>query len=201
MLISKIVSPTYVDGPGQRTAVFLQGCSIRCQGCQNMHLWQAGGGVNVAVADLAEKLVAIGLPITITGGEPFDQAGELAQLLRLLCAAHPQPHVIVYSGYTFEQLAERGGDVAHALRRADVLVDGPYIAKQDAPGMQYRGSANQRAIDLPATLAQGTVVTLDWNTPEIIITFDGGLLGATPVMTEFQDLGIVADARRCGQTK
>jgi anaerobic ribonucleoside-triphosphate reductase activating protein len=200
MQVAKIINRTHVDGPGRRTALFLQGCSIRCPGCQNAHLWPAGGGRAVPVPHLAACLIATGLPLTISGGEPFDQAEDLARLLRLLRAA--ERHVIIYTGYTFEQLSGRDEPAVHeALGLADVLVDGPYVADLDHARLQYRGSANQRAIDLPATLQGGRVVTLGWDTPEIVITETGNVLGAESVLEDFSELGPAGDARRCGQTE
>ena len=197
--IASLVHPTQVDGPGTRAALFFQGCSIHCQGCQNKHLWPVDEGQVVQVSDVASQLVDTGLPVTITGGEPFDQAEGLAALLRLLRAA--DRHVIVYSGYTWEQLSEKAAPVQEALRLADVLVDGPYIPKLDHPGMQYRGSSNQRPIDLQATWQSGGIVTLDWDTPEVIITPDGDLLGAAGIITRFTDLGDPQSTRRCGETE
>lgn len=201
MRVAQIIQDTYVDGPGQRVALFTQDCSVRCRGCQNAHLWLADGGEALPVANLAERLLSTGLPVTITGGEPTDQADALAQLLRLLCAADPDLHIILYSGRIFEQLLERAEPaILEALNLADVLVDGPYIVDLDHPGLQYRGSANQRVIGLPETLRAGKVITLDWDTPEIIVTAEGDLLGTVAVAAQFQDLGIVADTRRCGET-
>lgn len=201
MRVAQIIQDTYVDGPGQRVALFTQGCSVHCRGCQNAHLWPTDGGEALPVAHLAERLLSTGLPVTITGGEPTDQADALAQLLRLLCAASPDLHIILYSGRTFEQLLERAEPaILEALNLADVLVDGPYIADLDHPGLQYRGSANQRVIDLPETLRAGKVITLDWDTPELIVAETGDLLGAAAVAAQFQDLGTVADTRRCGET-
>ena len=197
--IASLVCPTLVDGPGTRAALFFQGCSIHCQGCQNKHLWPVDEGQVVQVSDLARQLVDTGLPLTITGGEPFDQAEGLTALLRLLRAA--DRHVIVYSGYTWEQLSEKAAPVQEALRLADVLVDGPYVPKLDHPGMQYRGSSNQRPIDLQATWQTGDIVTLDWDTPELIITSDGDLLGAAGIITQFTDLGNTESTRRCGETE
>jgi hypothetical protein len=90
--------------------------------------------------------------------------------------------------------------VGEVLDLAHVLVDGPYVAALDHPGMQYRGSANQRAIDLRAMAQTGQVMTLDWDTPEIIITPGGDVLGAAPVIAQLAGLGTVGAARRCGET-
>jgi len=196
--VAQIIQQTHVDGPGRRAALFLQGCSIRCRGCQNRHLWPADGGQAVPVSDLASRLIATGLPLTVSGGEPFDQAEALARLLRLLRAAGR--HVVVYSGHTFEHLRENPA-TREALGLADVLVDGPYVADLDHAQLQYRGSANQRVIDLPTTLQSGAVVTLDWDTPELILTSSGDILGAESVVEKFLELGPAGDARRCGQTE
>jgi len=79
--------PTRVDGPGTRAALFFQGCSIHCRGCQNKHLWPVDEGQVVQVSNVASQLLDTGLPLTITGGEPFDQAEGLANLLRAVRAA------------------------------------------------------------------------------------------------------------------
>ena len=201
MRVAQIIQDTYVDGPGKRVALFTQGCSVRCRGCQNAHLWPADGGEALPVDGLVEQLLSTGLPVTITGGEPTDQAGALAQLLRLLRTTSPDLHVVLYSGRTFEQLLERAEPaILEALNLADVLVDGPYVASLDHSGLQYRGSTNQRVIALPETLQAGKVIALYWDTPEIIVTAEGDLLGAAAVAAQFQDLGTVADTRRCGET-
>jgi anaerobic ribonucleoside-triphosphate reductase activating protein len=202
MRIHRIISPTFVDGPGERAALFLQGCLIGCTACQNQHLWPIDGGQEVPLGALVEQLLATGLPITLTGGEPFQQPIELAQLVTQLKAA--SRHVIVYSGYTFEELIARAQiepAIEQVLQQADVLVDGPYVVELDNAFMQYRGSANQRPIDLPATFASGQVVTLDWDTPEIVVTRDGSLLAPIGLAAQFTDLGTAETTRRCGQTK
>lgn len=207
MRFASIVSPSYVDGPGRRAALFVQGCSIRCEGCQNSHLWPASGGLQSSPLPLAQVLVETDLPLTVTGGEPFDQAADLYTLLLHVRRLDLHRHVILYSGHTFRELVMTGrSEVLAALAMADVLVDGPYLREQDDTGMQYRGSRNQRVIDLRATLKRpaGQVLTrgpvlLDWDTPELILTDDGDLLGATPVVAEFGEIGAMAATRRCGE--
>ncbi len=202
--INRIVVDSYVDGPGRRVVVFFQGCSIGCPGCQNRALWPLAGGEVVTVADLASRLLAEcdragHRNVTISGGEPFEQPAALAELVRRLKAAGA--HLIVYTGNVYEVLA-RNPAAADALAHIDILVDGPYIVKQDSPDMQYRGSRNQRPIDLGATRREGKVVTLDWDTLEITITHDGRLLATGPMagMLAGWGLGETGPARRCGQT-
>ncbi len=218
--INRIVPDSYVDGPGRRVAVFFQGCSIGCRGCQNRALWPGAGGEVVAVADLADRLLAEcdragHRNITISGGEPFDQPAALAALTRLLKSAGA--HLIVHTGNVYEELALRrhpstsSGSIsgqtqnpatAEALADIDILVDGPYIIGQDSPNMQYRGSRNQRPLDLAATRREGRLVTLDWDRPELIITHDGRVLASGPLAEVLAGwgLGETGPARRCGQT-
>lgn len=207
--IADIVAPTYVDGPGKRAALFLQGCSIRCLGCQNPHLWPAAGGDLARPEAVAQALADTGLPVTITGGEPFDQVAGLYRLLAHLRHLAPDVHIIVYTGRTWEELLTRGRNrwsILAVLALTDVLVDGPYVRELDDAGMQYRGSRNQRPIDVWATIEQplsetfgrGPVV-LDWDTEELVITAEGDVLGASPLVERFAVLGVERSARRCGE--
>ena len=204
---SNIISPTYVDGPGRRAALFVQGCSIRCKACQNRDLWPARGGYLSNPKQVAKILAHTDLSITISGGEPFDQAEALALLLHWLRWYAPDRHVIVYTGYELETLVQSHRcPVLNALALIDVLVDGPYIAELDHDRMQYRGSSNQRAIDMRATvqmplsdlLKEGPIL-IDWDTPEMIITEDGDLLGAVGLIESFPLAGEVCETRRCGE--
>jgi len=205
----RIISPTYVDGPGRRAAIFLQGCPIHCPGCQNRHLWDPDAGNTATVEQIANVLLATGLPVTISGGEPFYQVGgalggALADLVSRLKAAGR--HVVIYTGYMLEDLLDAADvvpGIVETLEAADVLIDGPYIADLDHDGMQWRGGSNQRVIDLAATRAIDwrDVITLDWDTPQIIVTEDGDLLAASEYALEFAEIGDATEARRCGQTR
>jgi anaerobic ribonucleoside-triphosphate reductase activating protein len=208
MKINTIVSPSYVDGPGRRCTLFVQGCSLHCQGCQNVHLWDPYGGYEAAAEETACTLVRTGLPITISGGEPFDQPKELNRMVSTIRRLAPDRHIIIYSGYMLIDLLRTGNaDVLNVLAKADVLVDGPYVPELDAPEMQYRGSTNQRVIDLRATcempleeITKEGPVLLDWDTDELILTADGDLMGAAPIALDFSAIGIIGPARRCGET-
>ncbi len=205
--VAAIVPHTLTDGPGERVSLYMQGCSIRCPGCQNAHIWDHHGGEEVSIATLAERLMGYHLPITILGGEPFDQVQALAKLLAIMKVRQPATHVIVYTGYTYEQLWERDDVLVWiALSFMDVLVDGPYVHTHDDAQLQYRGSRNQRVIDIPATRASRnpytrhyTVHTIDWDSPELVITNDGAILGAAGVIDLVSDTS--SPARRCGQLR
>ena len=213
IFISKIKEESYVDGPdGPRTVIWFAGCRIRCKGCQNPQLWVRRKEQRYDVSDIANAVLELsdGRPITITGGEPFDQELALLTLLTSIritdaLAGRPRRHIMVYTGYTLAQLVERWeqSTFAHistsALAAIDVLVDGPYMVEQDDDSLQWRGSRNQRAIDVQATLMYGDTdnpVTLDWDTQVIQIV--NGHIVMTGAM--FKQLGMTGtEVARCGE--
>lgn len=183
MQINRIVPRSWVDGPGQRVVIFVQGCTLACPGCQNRALWDAQGGIRWNVDALAQYVAKLGLQVTISGGEPFQQPRALSALVRALRQAGVQ-HIIVYSGYTWEQLTvgdmwDAGAYFAAqaALTYIDVLVDGPFVHSQAAE----RGSRNQRVIDVPATFEAQRIVQLDWETlvcpPKTVREWEEWLVG------------------------
>lgn len=208
--IDKIIRDTYVDGPGRRVALFMQGCTIGCPGCQNTHLWPAGGGRGhrLTVAQAASEMLWHAAErhhnFTVSGGEPFQQPEALAALVNGLKAGDAAAHIIVYTGYHYDVLREHPNPaVAEVLAHVDVLVDGPYLYQRDGATMQYRGSDNQRPIDLKASRQAGELVLLDWDQPEVIITHDGRTLGTGPVTAMLEEFGLgdAVVSRRCGQTR
>ena len=139
--IARVLHSTTAEGPGLRTAVWVQGCSIRCTGCINPQLFSSRGGTQVEVKDLVRSIVEAGDEgLTVLGGEPFDQAEGLAELAEAARAAHLG--VMVFSGYTREHLEENAA-ARRALAATDLLVDGPY--RRDEPETERRlvGSSNQ----------------------------------------------------------
>jgi anaerobic ribonucleoside-triphosphate reductase activating protein len=133
-----------VLGPGNRFALWVQGCPLSCAGCVSPQWIPAHGGRDVPVADLAARIAeqaADGL--TVSGGEPFAQAGPVALLIDLV-RARRDLSVLAYTGFTLEHLRRRGtGDQRRLLDRLDLLIDGPYLASRHAD-LRWRGSANQR---------------------------------------------------------
>lgn len=157
MRVARVVQDSVVDGPGLRLTVFAQGCPHRCEGCHNPQTHDPGGGHETdagAVFDMARANPLLS-GVTLTGGEPFLQAGAFAGLARAVKTLGLT--VWVYSGWTFEQLLERD-DARPLLEACDVLADGPFIQSQKSYETLYRGSANQRLIDLPASLREGRAV-------------------------------------------
>lgn len=170
MRIANTISDSIVDGPGLRLTVFTQGCPHRCPGCHNPDTHDPQGGREVTVEELGGLLGQDPLlqGLTLSGGEPFCQAGECARLARL---AHKKGlDVWTYTGYTYEELAA-GGDPEWGalLSETDVLVDGPFLLARKSYAALFRGSDNQRLIDLRATRAAGQVVL--WSRPDPLAHF------------------------------
>ncbi len=199
--IHHITPSSYVDGPGRRAVVWLQGCSIRCPGCQNRALWPEEGGKAVRTGDLARTLSLLnGEACTVTGGEAFDQVEALAKLVKLL-RSYGINNLIVYTGYTWGQLRHSPAIAPFLddiLENIDILVDGPFIPSEDDDYVAWRGSANQQVIDVPATLAAGSLVTLDWDMT-LQITPAGDLVMPAGMAGDFSNIGSLAHSRRCGQ--
>lgn len=149
------------DGPGIRYAVFTQGCPHQCPGCHNPESHDFTAGTLVDVDSLLREILANPLldGLTLSGGEPFMQPDECACLAEGVRQAGL--NVIVYSGYTWEELLEQAPvrrGWLELLVRTDILIDGRYERQRRSLNLRFRGSANQRAIDVPASLRDGAVV-------------------------------------------
>lgn len=150
-----------VDGPGIRMAVFVQGCSHRCPGCHNPETHDPSGGYDVSVSSLVE-IISRSSPIdgvTLSGGEPFEQAAPAAALA--VSVAKCGLDLVIYSGYTFEELWVKSIDdrnTAILLETGLLLIDGPFILQEQDLTLPYRGSRNQRLIDLPNSMKAGKAI-------------------------------------------
>lgn len=146
-----------VDGPGFRYVVFVQGCPHHCPGCHNPQSHAFGVGtkrtVDELIGEMRENPLLSG--VTLSGGEPFCQAEPLCELAKRV--REMGKTVFAYSGYTLEQLLEKGKRepaVRQLLSLVDTLVDGPYIEAERDLELQFRGSRNQRIIDLKVWFAE-----------------------------------------------
>ena len=139
--IAHVVRDTQSEGPGRRTAIWVQGCTIRCPGCCNPELFTTRGGTERRIEELVAE--AEGMEgITVVGGEPFEQASGLAALVHAL---PEHQSVMVFSGYRLEELQARGcAGTERALAGIDVLVDGRYDAALPDASRRWIGSTNQR---------------------------------------------------------
>ncbi len=149
--ISGIVKESVVDGPGFRLVIFTQGCPRHCRGCQNPDLIPAIGGREMTPQEvlhlIKQNITSLTGGITFSGGDPLMQADALAETLKLFRLEYPQFSIWVYTGYTFEE-------VKHwpVLQYVDVLVDGSYEENKRDISLAFRGSSNQRLIDVKASL-------------------------------------------------
>ena len=153
------IAESIVDGPGLRYVLFTQGCPHRCPGCHNPQTHDFEGGYVVDTDGLLEEMRQDPLlkGVTFSGGEPFCQPAPLAELARKIHESGLD--VTVYTGYTYEQLLEQHNpDTDALLQQADVLIDGRYEQDKRDLTLHFRGSSNQRVIDLNRTRAEGRVV-------------------------------------------
>ena len=156
--LSGIVSDSIVDGPGIRVTVFSQGCPHHCPGCHNPETWEFGCGTPMAAESILQIVQDNPLcrGVTFSGGEPFAQAEDFADLARLLKGRGYE--VASYSGYTFEQLLNGTPAQKALLETIDVLIDGPFLQEQKSLEVPFRGSKNQRILDVAKSLAAGKAV-------------------------------------------
>ena len=157
--VAGVIEESIVDGPGLRFVLFLQGCRMHCKGCQNPQTWDFEGGTLVSCHDILSRVQGDPLVhgITFSGGEPFEQAQALVPLAAAL--KERGYHLMAFSGYTFEQLREKPG-CKELLSLLDLLVDGPFLEEQKSLELRFRGSRNQRILNMAATRAAGWIPVL-----------------------------------------
>ena len=149
--IAGYTKESVVDGPGIRFVVYAQGCPHRCEGCHNPETWDFGGGKEISEDDLVSLISDTRLlsGVTFSGGEPFSQAKEFASLAKRVKSLGLD--IVTYTGYTFEEILEmsiKDEDIKRLLENTDLLVDGPYLASERDLSVPFRGSRNQRLIDV-----------------------------------------------------
>lgn len=159
------------NGPGVRVSLFVSGCTHHCPGCFNEVAWDFDYGVPFT-EEVMDKIVDMMRPdyikgLTLLGGEPFEPQNQqgIVQLLRKVKAQLPQKSIWAFSGYLFDKDITSGrlGDTREYLSYLDVLVDGPFVEAKKNLSLRFRGSENQRLIDVPASLESGKVVLWqDW---------------------------------------
>ena len=156
--VAGTIGESIVDGPGLRYVIFTQGCPHACPGCHNPETHDFAGGAeidsDVLAADILKNPLLSG--VTFSGGEPFCQAEGLCAVADALGG---QKRLMAYTGYTFEQLLTLPDPfVLRLLSQLDLLVDGRFVEAERNISLRFRGSENQRVLDVPASLAAGTAV-------------------------------------------
>ena len=162
------------NGPGVRISLFVSGCTDHCKGCFNREAWDFDYGQPFTQQTI-DEIIQMLKPsyvkgLTLLGGEPFEpqNQGPIVELLRRVKKEYPQKSIWAFSGYLFDKdiLSGRLGDweiTKEYLSYLDVLVDGPFIEEKKDLMLRFRGSSNQRLIDVPKSLASGSVVEWeDW---------------------------------------
>ena len=154
MRIAGIVRDSIVDGPGVRDVIFMQGCNHHCKGCQNTQTWNPNGGEVRLSGSILRELSDSQNDITISGGEPLSQWSALLRLLELI---HEQTdkRVWLYTGYTVD-LNQNFYKVL--ARYVDVIVDGKFVEELKDPDLLFRGSSNQRLVDIKASVECGEII-------------------------------------------
>ena len=155
MRIANYIHDSIVDGPGLRFTLFVQGCSHHCKGCHNPQTHDPNGGRECTEQEIIEAMLSNPLldGLTLSGGEPFDQAESCAVIAK--AAKEAGLSVWAYTGYTLEQLLQRRDEL---LEYVDVLVDGPFMLEQRSLNLKWRGSRNQRILNVPKSLSEGRAV-------------------------------------------
>ena len=156
MRVAGIVRDSIVDGVGVRDVIFVQGCGKHCKGCHNPDTWDYNGGCHRFIGELVEELSDSSNDVTISGGEPIDQFDDLLELCRQLNEAGKK--IWVYTGNVVDPTKRIYQRLAQYV---DVIVDGRFVEGKVDCNLRFRGSSNQRLIDLPKTLKTGEIVLLD----------------------------------------
>lgn len=173
MNYAEIKNCDIANGPGVRVSLFVSGCTHHCPGCFNEVAWdfQYGKPFTQETIDLILGMLRPSYirGLTLLGGEPFEPENQSAvvELLRQIKGEMPNKSIWAYSGYLFDRdiLSGRLGDTREYLSYLDVLVDGPFVLEKKNLSLRFRGSENQRIIDVPATLSRGEIVLWhDWQT-------------------------------------
>lgn len=157
--IAGIKTESVTDGPGVRSLVFFQGCPHHCQGCHNPHTWAVDAGDELDLDDLWAQLKVSPLimGVTLSGGEPFFQPQASTWIAKKF--HNTGKNVWVYTGYVWEDLVNNIDPAIHnLLHECDVIVDGPFIQSLRNIDLLFRGSDNQRIIDVQQSLIKGELM-------------------------------------------
>lgn len=137
---------TSVDGPGLRTSIYLSGCRHKCPGCHNPQSWDFEAGTPMSILQIVNIIADNDFDVTLTGGDPLYHPSEVLELTRII-KERLGKNIWLYTGFTAEQI-ERNNTLKSALKYVDTIVEGPFIEALKDPSLPFRGSSNQRIINL-----------------------------------------------------
>lgn len=163
MRFLKIRSEDISNGPGIRVSIWVQGCNRHCPGCFNPETWDFNGGrlfnrrVKIQFLDLAKEKKIVGF--SILGGEPLQQGKDMLDLVKSMKEEYPDKTIWMWTGYKYEDLNDEQLEIVSYI---DILVDGEFIEAQKSPGKRFKGSSNQRIIDIKKTLEMGKIQLSNW---------------------------------------
>ena len=154
--VAGIIEESIVDGPGLRFVLFLQGCHTHCKGCQNPQTWDFEGGTLVSAEDILARIQCDPLVhgITFSGGDPLYTGNreEIERLARKVKLEYPEKNIWLYTGYRWEEIS-----ALPLMQYIDVLVDGKFIADLKDTKLHWKGSFNQRIIDVQKSLQSSSL--------------------------------------------
>lgn len=159
--IASLVDDSIVDGPGIRFTIFMQGCPHKCVGCHNPETHDMMGGYSETIENIISKIKnnPLCFGVTISGGEPFAQKEELLELVKEI--KNINKNIVIYTGYIYEDLLKKNDStINEILKNIEYLVDGPFILSKRDLTLTFRGSQNQRFIDVKKTNLENKVITL-----------------------------------------
>ena len=164
LAIPEIQMDSVVDGEGIRSVIWFQGCNHKCFNCQNPETWDFEGGTKVAIEDVKKQIRELEFQqgVTFSGGDPLYQLDAFIELAKEVHNCNMD--VWVYTGFTYEELIKLSKDdkkYLDALKQIDVLVDGPFINKLKSFNVKFRGSSNQRIIDVPSSLKENKIILIE----------------------------------------
>lgn len=163
--LAGIIRESIVDGPGIRFVVFTQGCPHRCSGCHNKSSWEYDGGYDCDVDKIIDEIDKNPLlrGVTFSGGEPFEQTEALSILAHKI--KDRGLNLIIYTGYRFEDLLERSvhdKNIHQLIHMTDYIVDGKFVEDLKSYDLKFKGSKNQRIIDVCESIKSGETIEIAW---------------------------------------
>lgn len=156
--ILKIVRGTTVDGPGFRTSIYFAGCRHKCPGCHNPHSWSFSQGVEMTIDEVLNIIKQEDYDVTLSGGDPLYQP----EFVKVLCKKIKELSysVWLYTGFTWDEIVN-SPRLLDTINDIQVIVDGPFILSRRNLNLRFRGSENQKIIDVDASVSTGTCVDYD----------------------------------------